>query len=362
MPLAASFTCDEHATPLPSRQLHHTDACSARSCTGRQATQQACCSLQSMVRSSESCVIRQADPDNGVQVADTLHRMVEQLAWAEAEAARRQPVLDAIAQLDQARTECTWLAAYEADPDRYKVPACHQAAWTQAEFTRDESVARVIHVLPGCLHSCSPGAAAGTSGMSSFQGAFSRMAQGRPSAQPWAHEAPACSEASLQMCCVLCCQAAWGMHQGRSSAAAVVSVCAGRCLDTVAAVQGRDSTRNLNRSIKAKKLQERLLPSVQDLCAQLQAWAQDSGRPFILDNQDFLVPPPAHVQQLQCSASVGMTEPRVGEQAAARWVNSSRAELESPNLWACMPAVNLCLEGTAVSLLHVSMWWLPERM
>ena len=53
--------------------------------------------------------------------------------------------------------------------------------------------------------------------------------------------------------------------------------------------QGRDSTRNLNRSIKAKKLQEKLLPSVQDLCSLLQAWAQSSGRPFILDNQDFLV-------------------------------------------------------------------------
>ena len=59
------------------------------------------------------------------QVADTLHRMVEQLAWAEAEAARRQPVLEAIAQLDQARTECVWLATYEADSDRYKVsPSC----------------------------------------------------------------------------------------------------------------------------------------------------------------------------------------------------------------------------------------------
>ena len=50
-----------------------------------------------------------------------LHKMVEQLAWAEAEAARRQPVLDSIAQLDQAREECTWLATYENDPDRYKV-------------------------------------------------------------------------------------------------------------------------------------------------------------------------------------------------------------------------------------------------
>ena len=71
-------------------------------------------------------------------MADTLHKMVEQLAWAEAEAARRQPVLDASAQLDQARTECTWLAAYEADPDRYKVPAGHNAAWKLAEQVQDD--------------------------------------------------------------------------------------------------------------------------------------------------------------------------------------------------------------------------------
>ena len=63
-----------------------------------------------------------------------------------------------------------------------------------------------------------------------------------------------------------------------------------------AAEQGRDSTRNLNRSLKAKKLQEKLLPSVQDLCAQLQAWGQDSGGPFILDNQDFLVRLPHYFQ------------------------------------------------------------------
>ena len=71
------------------------------------------------------------------QVADTLHRMVEQLAWAEAEAARRQPVLEAIAQLDQARTECVWLATYEADNDRYKVPSragrVHGLAWLQPD-------------------------------------------------------------------------------------------------------------------------------------------------------------------------------------------------------------------------------------
>ena len=117
--------------------------------------------------------------------------------------------------------------------------------------------------------------------------------------------------------------------------AQLVSGCIGGCSNTAAAVQGRDSTRNLNRSIKAKKLQERLLPSVQDLCAQLQAWAQDSGRPFILDNQDFLVPPFC-VQRLQCKVSVGMSDSREGKQAAChcsraarRGLLSCRVELQS---------------------------------
>lgn len=58
----------------------------------------------------------------GLQVADMLHKTVEQLAWAEAEAGRRAPLLAAIAQLDTARQEVAWLTAYEGNADRYKVP------------------------------------------------------------------------------------------------------------------------------------------------------------------------------------------------------------------------------------------------
>ena len=50
-----------------------------------------------------------------------LHKTVEQLAWAEAEATRRAPLLAAIAQLETARQEVAWLFAYEANADRYKV-------------------------------------------------------------------------------------------------------------------------------------------------------------------------------------------------------------------------------------------------
>ena len=58
------------------------------------------------------------------QVADMLHKTVEQLAWAEAEAGRRAPLLAASAQLEAARVEVAWLTAYEADADRYRVRAC----------------------------------------------------------------------------------------------------------------------------------------------------------------------------------------------------------------------------------------------
>ena len=54
-----------------------------------------------------------------------LHKTVELLAWAEAEASRRAPLLAAIYQLEAVRAETAWLTAYEADADRYKV--CVQA-------------------------------------------------------------------------------------------------------------------------------------------------------------------------------------------------------------------------------------------
>jgi hypothetical protein len=47
--------------------------------------------------------------------------VARQASAAAAEAAKRQELLAAVAELDGARAEAAWLAAYEQDEDRYKV-------------------------------------------------------------------------------------------------------------------------------------------------------------------------------------------------------------------------------------------------
>ena len=54
------------------------------------------------------------------QVAEQLAKAVKQVADAEAEAARRGALLRAAEELQGARAECAWLAAYDADDARYK--------------------------------------------------------------------------------------------------------------------------------------------------------------------------------------------------------------------------------------------------
>ncbi len=55
------------------------------------------------------------------QVADCLAKVARQASAAAADAAKRQELLAAVAELDGARAEAAWLAAYEQDEDRYKV-------------------------------------------------------------------------------------------------------------------------------------------------------------------------------------------------------------------------------------------------
>jgi len=47
--------------------------------------------------------------------------VARQASAAAAEAAKRPELLSAVAELDGARAEAAWLAAYEQDEDRYKV-------------------------------------------------------------------------------------------------------------------------------------------------------------------------------------------------------------------------------------------------
>ncbi|KAJ9530381.1 hypothetical protein QJQ45_000752 [Haematococcus lacustris] len=56
----------------------------------------------------------------GRQISECLARMVRSLAHATAEARRRQPLVDAMAELQGARREASWLREYEADANRFK--------------------------------------------------------------------------------------------------------------------------------------------------------------------------------------------------------------------------------------------------
>lgn len=54
------------------------------------------------------------------QVADCLAKVARQVTAAGAEAAKREGMLAAVAELGAAREEAAWLKAYEQDEDRYK--------------------------------------------------------------------------------------------------------------------------------------------------------------------------------------------------------------------------------------------------
>ncbi|KAJ9530839.1 hypothetical protein QJQ45_028714 [Haematococcus lacustris] len=54
------------------------------------------------------------------KISECLARMVRSLAHATAEARRRQPLVDAMAELQGARREASWLREYEADANRFK--------------------------------------------------------------------------------------------------------------------------------------------------------------------------------------------------------------------------------------------------
>lgn len=68
------------------------------------------------------------------QVADCLAKVARQVTAAAAEAAKREGMLAAVAELGAAREEAAWLKAYEQDDDRYKacapkaVAACYRQA------------------------------------------------------------------------------------------------------------------------------------------------------------------------------------------------------------------------------------------
>jgi hypothetical protein len=54
-------------------------------------------------------------------VSDVLAMVLRQLADANEKADRRSAVLARVAELESQKEELDWLAAYEADEDRYKV-------------------------------------------------------------------------------------------------------------------------------------------------------------------------------------------------------------------------------------------------
>ena len=63
--------------------------------------------------------------------------------------------------------------------------------------------------------------------------------------------------------------------------------------------QGRDSQRNLQRSIAARKVRDGLPALVASLAAAADLWAADEGGPFTLDGRDLK----ARSQQLPCQLS-----------------------------------------------------------
>jgi hypothetical protein len=58
---------------------------------------------------------------SAVQVADVMAKVAEQVREAQDEAERRAPILEALQGIAAMRTECAWLASYEADEGRFKV-------------------------------------------------------------------------------------------------------------------------------------------------------------------------------------------------------------------------------------------------
>lgn len=71
-----------------------------------------------------------------LQISDALARTLKQLGNVTSEAENRKPILDAIVGLQTTLTESEWLAAYEDDPNKYKV---------RSPSTQTKSVSKITH-------------------------------------------------------------------------------------------------------------------------------------------------------------------------------------------------------------------------
>ena len=67
----------------------------------------------------------------GVQVAEVLHRAMEQLAGVQALVGQRQPVLEAIDALDATQQEIQWMRSWKLEKSRFSVSP-HNTAWLSA--------------------------------------------------------------------------------------------------------------------------------------------------------------------------------------------------------------------------------------
>lgn len=80
-------------------------------------------------------------------MADCLAKVARQVTAAVAEAARREGMLAAVAELGGAREEAAWLKAYEQDDDRYK--ACAPAVRLLQLAFAVRAIQGVSHELSG---------------------------------------------------------------------------------------------------------------------------------------------------------------------------------------------------------------------
>ena len=71
------------------------------------------------------------DACDGLQVAEVMAKVAEQVRDAEEEAERRAPILDMLQEIASMRAECAWLASYEKDSARFKVCSMLRAAGMQ---------------------------------------------------------------------------------------------------------------------------------------------------------------------------------------------------------------------------------------
>lgn len=159
------------------------------------------------------------------QVAEVMAKVAKQVRDAQEEAERRAPILEALKELESMRTECAWLASYETDDSRFKVCASHKACRS----------------LSGTLpRGCCPLA-------------------GPPSGRALSYIHIRYQEDKVY------------------------------CSEQVVGIQGRDANRNLQRSLKAGKVRDRLPAAVQQLIEAVAEWQDDRGQPLIYDERPLQV-------------------------------------------------------------------------